>query len=273
MTDYVVGSPAFFNQNTEFFKDVYIYGRLYYDFTAFSDPLKFNNIDVLGSANFQSDVNFEKGITVGILTVRERLDVGIGGTILTTSTGNIGLGITNPRQTLDIIGNQIISGNIGIGSTIPQQRLDVAGSVKIDFQIYDSLNEPGVIGAFLTKDAQGIKWTEFQPSFVEGIFVYNDEILVGVQSFRGLNLKTGRSAGIATDPIQAFQNPSNPNIADVYIYDYWDFDSAGNIYRNSNVGIGSTIPSVALDVTGDVKISQTLGVTGATTLNSTLDVN
>ena len=285
MADYVIGSPALFNQDSQFFKDVYIYGRLYYDFSGFSDPLKFNNIDVLGTANFQSDVNFEKGIIVGILTVKQRLDVGIGGTILTTSTGNIGLGTANPRQVLDVIGNQIVSGNIGIGSAIPQQKLDVAGSVKIDSQIYDSLNDPGVIGAFLTKDAQGIKWTEFEPAFTEGIFVYNEDVLVGVQSFRGLNLRTGRGAGITTDPIQAFSNPSNPNIADVYIYDYWDFNSAGNIYRNSNVGIGSTIPSVALDVRGGTNISQglvvgsattlsnTLGVTGATTLSNSLDVS
>ena len=279
MADYVVGSPSFFNEDAKFFKDVYIYGRLNYDFASFTDSLKFNNIEVLGTANFKGDVNFEENITVGILTVRKKLDVGIGGTILTTSTGNIGLGISNPRQRLDVIGNEIVSGNIGIGSIFPEQKLDVAGSVKIDSQIYDSLNDPGIIGSFLTKDAQGIKWTFFEPGFTEGIFVYNENVLVGVQSFRGLNLRTGRSAGISTDPIQSFTNPSNPNIADVYIYDYWDFDSSGNIYRMSNVGIQNNNPSSTLDITGTlhatgaVDFDLTLNVDGDTTLNATLDVD
>ena len=279
MADYVIGSPSFFNEDAKFFKDVYIYGRLNYDFASFTDSLKFNNIEVLGTANFKGDVNFEENITVGILTVRKKLDVGIGGTILTTSTGNIGLGISNPRQRLDVIGNEIVSGNIGIGSIFPEQKLDVAGSVKIDSQIYDSLNDPGIIGSFLTKDAQGIKWTFFEPGFTEGIFVYNEDVLVGVKSFRGLNLRTGRSAGISTDPIQSFTNPSNPNIADVYIYDYWDFDSSGNIYIMSNVGIQNNNPSSTLDITGTlhatgaVDFDLTLNVDGATTLNSTLDVD
>jgi hypothetical protein len=254
MADYVIGSPAFFNEESKFFKNVYIYGNLYYDFESFPDPIKFGDIAVNGtsvfngSAIFNSNVNIGN-LQVGIITVTERMDVGVGGTILTTSAGNI-----------------------GIGSVIPQQKLDIAGSVKIDSQIYDSLNSSGNIGGFLTKDAQGIKWTDFEPAFSEGIFVYNDNLLVGVQSFRGLNLKTGRSSGIATDPIQAFQNPTNANIADIYIYDYWDFNSSGNIYRNSNVGIGSTIPSVALDIRGATNISQGLVVGGATTLSNTLEV-
>ena len=254
MADYVIGSPALFNQDTKFFKDVYIYGTLYYEFEA-KGKETFGDIDVngaanfFGPANFYGDVNLDR-LQVGIITVTERIDVGVGGTILTTSTGNI-----------------------GIGSTIPEQKLDVSGSVKIDKDIYDSLNNSGNIGGFLTKDAQGIKWTDFEPTFSEGIFVYNDDVLVGVQSFRGLNLKTGRSAGITTDPIQAFQNPTNANIADVYVYDYWDFNSAGNIYRNSKVGINNSNPSVDLDVSGDVNITLTLDVDGATTLNNTLDVD
>ena len=176
MADYVIGSPAFFNEDGKFFKDVYVYGTLYYDFESFPGIIKFGDIDVngianfFGPANFYNDVNFDN-LQVGIITVTKRIDVGIGGTILTTSTGNV-----------------------GIGSAIPQQKLDVTGSVKIDSQIYDSLNNAGNIGAFLTKDAQGIKWTDFEPAFTEGIFVYNENVLVGVQSFRGLNLSGSENA-------------------------------------------------------------------------------
>jgi len=249
------------------------------------------------SATFTSNVNIEN-LQVGILTVTKKFDVGIGGTILTASvdTGNIGIGIftprqkldvvgtalisnklgigTNlPRQDLDVIGTALISNKVGIGSTVPEQSLDVIGNVKFSSQLYDSTNNPGVIGAFLTKDAQGIKWTPFEPSFVEGIFVYNEEVLVGVNSFRGLNLKTGKGAGITTDPIQGFINPTSPSIADIYVYDFWDvIDGTKNIYRNSYVGIGTSLPKFNLDVLGSVGISTLLIVGGATSLASTLDV-
>lgn len=49
-------------------------------------------------------------------------------------------------------------GRIGIGSTEPQQKLDVEGSIKIDDDIYDSVNSPGLIGYTLSKDFGGIRW-------------------------------------------------------------------------------------------------------------------
>jgi hypothetical protein len=288
MADYVIGSPALFNENTEFFKDVYIYGTLYNGTANFLGSVNFNE-----SVTFNTDVIFTESITVPIINVTELLNVtGVssfyGNSVfsgITTFKDNVTVNeILNTKKLYvseylgvgtdnNILNASNITGNVGIGSTIPEQKLDIAGSVKIDSQIYDSLNNSGNIGGFLTKDAQGIKWTDFEPAFSEGIFVYNDDVLVGIQSFRGLNLKTGRSAGTSTDPIQAFQNPTNANIADIYVYDYWDYDSAGNIYRNSNVGIGSAIPKVSLDVSGDVNITLTLDVDGATTLNNTLDVD
>ena len=294
----VTGNEAYFNEDAKFFKDVYVYGNLYYKFSSFSDPLQLGNINVLGDANFvgnvnfQSDVYFEKNASVGILTVREKLDVGIGGTILTTSSGSIGIGTTNPLQNLKLqindAGTSVVAittlGSVGIGSTNPEQKLDVSGSVRITKDIYDSLNSSGNIGGFLTKDVQGIKWTDFTPSFTEGIFVYNEGLLVGVSSFRGLNLiaggiatsgirnsKAGLNVGIVTDSIQAFPNPSNPSIADVYTFDVWEL-SGSNIYRNSRVGINNANPNYDLDVTGTAYISQTLEVGGDTTLNATLDV-
>jgi hypothetical protein len=253
-----ITNEIWFSEDARFYKDVYIYGTLHYEFES-NGLEKFNDIQIDGSstfngpASFNNDVTISGNLIVGILTVTQRLDVGVDGTTLRAINS---------------------TGNIGIGSTIPQQKLDVAGSVKIDSQIYDATNNAGVIGAFLTKDAQGIKWTEFEPSFIEGIFVYNEGVLVGPSSYRGLNLKTGRGAGVATDPIQGTINPSSSNIIDITVTDYWDFVTGStSIYRNSNVGINNSNPTVALDVVGSVNITQTLNVDGATTLNSTLDVD
>jgi hypothetical protein len=238
----VFGQETYFNENVKFFKNIFTSGLEVSDFATFK-----------GNVNFGEDVNFDKNITATSLLIREKLLVGDGGT------------------TLNVDSN---TGKVGIGSVEPEQKLDVSGSLKIDSQIYDSTNSPGVIGAFLTKDTQGIKWVEFEPSFTEGVFVYNDEVLVGVDSYRGLNFKTGRGSGINTDPIQAFSNPSNPNIADIFVYDFWEFVNGTNhIYRNSNVGINTTNPLVALDVFGSANITNNLNVDGTTTLNSTLDVD
>ena len=205
-----------------------------------------------GPVYFTSDVSFDR-FDVNIATILKRFNIGVGGTIL------IGIASTDPS----VVGSaSTYYGNVGIGSTIPQQKLDVGGSVKISKDIYDSLNVPGVVGSFLTKDSQGIKWTTVQPSITQGIFIYNDETLVGVQSFRGLNFKTGRSSGVGTDPIQAYVGAANTTIADVYVSDYWDYvNGTNNIYRMSNVGINVNNPSVALDIAGSASITQTMSAT------------
>ena len=261
----VTGNEAYFNEDAKFFKDVYIYGNLYGDFIGKSNGIFEGDIVVSGRGLFKDDVYVEKNINVGILTVREKLDVGVGATVLTAGP----------------------NGFVGIGSTVPQQNLDVTGNVRISSQIYDSLNSSGNIGGFLTKDAQGIKWTDFTPSFSEGIFVYNEGTLAGVSSFRGLNFISGGIAtsgirnyssalnvGIVTDSIQAFPNSSNPNIADVYTFDVWELvTNSTNVYRNSKVGIKNSNPTYDLDVNGTANIADTLDVAGSTRLNLTLDVN
>lgn len=199
----------------------------------------------------------------------------------------VGVGTTNisfPREELDVIGTAIISENVGIGSTQPEQRLDVAGSVKIDANIFDSANSPGVNGAFLNRDANGIRWVTFTPNFSEGIFIQDDGTYIPVvgaaQSFTVLNFKEINSLGIGTTTITPIPNPDNPTlIADIRTQDFWGYTAGGDIYRMTKVGIQNNNPSTTLDITGtlhatqDVTFDSTLDVDGATTLNSTLDVD
>lgn len=186
----------------------------------------------------------------GVGTITKRFDVGYGGTVFTAINS----------------GGSNYSGNVGIGSNIPTQKLDIAGSIKIDENIYDSINYSGSTGYYLSRDVNGIRWVEITPANAAGILVYNDLSLIGTgQSFFGINLKTGRGSGINTDPIQAFVNSSNSNIADVYVYDYWDYvNGSTSIYRNSNVGINNSNPSFSLDVVGTASVTQTfqVGISG-----------
>jgi hypothetical protein len=64
-----------------------------------------------------------------------------------------------PEDLLNLrVDNIIVDEKIGIGTTQPQQRLDVAGSIKIDENIYDSVNVPGRNGYQLSRDDNGIRW-------------------------------------------------------------------------------------------------------------------
>ena len=217
----------------------------------------------LGPANFFGDVFFDR-LEVGVATITKKLDVGVGGTVLTA------IASTDPN----IVGVATsYYGNIGIGSTLPQEKIDIAGSIKIDENIYDSTNYSGLTGFYLSRDENGIRWVQVNPAESAGIIVYNDLELVGTgQSFFGINLQTGNGLGVTTDTIQAFVNPSNSGIADILVYDYWSAGGGINIYRNSNVGINNDNPQFSLDITGSANITQTLDVGGFTDLSGNLSV-
>mgnify|MGYP001284310662 CR=1 FL=1 len=301
----VFGEETYFNDDVTFFKNVKIGGNLDVDGTFL----------VKENATFKKDIIIGGNLDLDTLLIRTRLDIGVGGTALNidTRTGNIGIFTATPIQKFQFNSEDdktfVITdeGRVGIGKTNPEfgivglntaaqgeLRLDVDGAISISKNIYDSAGSPGANGAFLNRDATGIRWVTFEPSFSEGIFIQDEGTYIpqvgAAQSFTVLNFVQLNSGGIGTDTIIPIPDPSNPTeIARIQSQDLWGYKQVGTaataIYRMTNVGIGSSAPTVALDVIGNTNLvgiltvkqgtflDSTLDVDGATTLNSTLDVD
>jgi len=290
----VFGEETYFNDDVTFFKNVNIGGNLEVDGTFL----------VKENATFKKDVTIEGKLDLDELLVKTRLDVGIGGTALNidTRTEKIGIFTATPIQKFQFNSEDdktfVITeeGRVGIGKTNPEfgivglntaaqgeLKLDVDGSISIARNIYDSAGAPGANGAFLNRDANGIRWVTFEPAFSEGIFIQDEgtyiPIVGAAQSFTVLNFVQINSGGIGTDTIIPIPDPSNPTeIARIQSQDLWGY-TGDNIYRLSNVGVGQANPAFTLDVNGTLNVdgattlNDTLDVDGATTLNDTLDVD
>ena len=217
-----------------------------------------------------------------------------------TAFNRVGIGITQPFENikLDIDGNvRVASGSsIGIGTTNPSQSVHTTKSVRIEEEIYDSRNLDGDPGNFLSKDANGITWVSLEPSFTEGIFLMDESVYVPAgstfipgqvgagQSFSVINFVQRNSLGLGTDTTLVTARDPNAvtGLATVFGSDLWGTLGVGqtaSIYRQTNVGIKNVNPSVELDVTGEVHVTgnvdfdSDLNVDGNVEVQTNLDVN
>ena len=157
---------------------------------------------------------------------------------------NVGIpGITTNTTVLDI------TGRVGIGTTNPSADLDLS-TIRIRQSIFDATNSSGQLGYFLTNDASGIRWTAVPPDYNNALFVSQNSVILGVSSYTGLNFISD-----GNDLVAISTNSGNTNIVDIKINSYWNKSGNTGIYTSKFVGIGSTTPSVALDVIGNSRIS------------------
>ena len=282
----VTGQEAYFNEDAKFFKDVYIYGTLYYDFDLDTDNLVLDNIivnnkltvngtsnlndlNVTGTSNFTGFSTFSGNVFLSGITTAVRAD--IDNLVVGIATVQKRFELTSKTGVNYLVGfaEGVRSGSIGIGSTLPDQKLDIGGAVRIQTNIFDSVNYPGDNGYFLSRDANGIRWVAPTPTQLQSIFIENEGVQVGgASSFSTLNFIGTRSGG---DLVNASVNPSNPQIVDIDIIDHWTKNASG-IHTTANVGINIINPTIGLDVNTQALFRSNLEVNGLLQANNIVNI-
>jgi hypothetical protein len=85
------------------------------------------------------------------------------GSAVTLSSSGILIGSATSTgtasQPLQVTGGAYVSGNLGIGITNPSQSLHVQGNARVTGAVYDSTNSPGTSGQVLQSTVTGTQWT------------------------------------------------------------------------------------------------------------------
>jgi hypothetical protein len=229
-----------------------------------------NELDVIGV------VYVSESIGIGSTNPTNKLDV-IGGAYISE---NIGVGTTNPTNKLDVIGGAYISESVGIGITNPSNTLTVVGSGTSTTQLYvpgistfkgdiyvlgplwDKLLSKGTPGQVLLSDSNSVFWGDVSGigTPLQTIGIYDEGVFRGIVA--NLNFVDGSDPNNLVNATIGV----NTSFANITVSDRWSL-SGSDVYRISKVGIGTSLPSSTLDVTG------TVHATGAVDFDSTLNVD
>jgi len=218
--DYDGAESTNFNQVAEFTNDVYIYGKLYADIESssitFSETTTFANINV--DNIFLSGGLVGSAATFDCLTVKNKFDVGLAGTVFTAISETDGCG------------SQSTAGRVGIGSTQPDGRFQVGvGGVTLDpkFPI-----DPFQSVFIITDDAKtGIGTTlpgqKFQIGVGTDALSFSGLGTLGIGTTNPGNFSGFNSNEIVYGPLRADFDGSIRISRNIY-------DSAGSVGANAN---------------------------------------
>jgi len=150
------------------------FGKTNFEHTFAAKVYFYDEIQAKGGAIFEEDVIIEKDLIVkGLfdvknLLVKNRLDVGVGGTVLTAdaTTETVGIGTTAPVEKFQILSGDnsfVVTGlgTVGIGTTNPvnltddeQLKLDVAGLTITEDLLVKRSFDVGIGGTLFTADTR-----------------------------------------------------------------------------------------------------------------------
>jgi hypothetical protein len=235
-----------------------------------------NNKELIFNSNneFSSSVDLTYDTNTGILTAGKQLNVGVGGTVISTT------GI----------------GSVGIGTTNPTAKLHIVGDLRLTGTIYDYANNPGITQQILVKNALGsLVWTS-QGSIKAGaggtytqIQYHNSAGLVdGAVNFvyDPINNRVGIGSTLPTYLLDVAGDTRITGIATLnklYVTGISTFSSSvdstnatsgaliisGGVGIAKNLNVGTAVSAVSLTVTGQTT-TQNLNVVGVSSL---FDIN
>ena len=173
-------------------------------------------------------------------------------------TGNVGIGITNPTQKLDVSGTMNVSGNVGIGMTNPAVKLDITSP-----DTFGSAHKPAINtltgDKFSATPGQSFTWITLQNLSDSGNSQIGANQLFDQLSINAINYNSGGSGQYGqNNRVKTGMGFSTRNNATVN-------QNALAIDYRGYVGIGTTTPSVALDVIGAINAT---GVITGTSLSA-----
>jgi hypothetical protein len=219
--------------------------------------------------NARITVQQDGNVGIGITTPKNIFDINGGiaigtyaGTNTTTTgnmilSGNIGIGTTNPLYKLDVNGGGRFIGNVGIGTTQIVNMLDVAGSIGVGAYAGQNLSPNGNNGICISGNL-GVG--SAQPAYKVDIIGVS-RLQYDTINVPGVNELIFDSTSINS----SLKSSIGIGTTDTGVGargSYWRVNNVDRININTigNVGLGTTNPQSTLDVRGNIAAKGALSV-------------